>query len=78
MHLVVLRDLFLLSNVKDRNLIGPLHELIRRPSCARAQPRIIKWPFFVSHFRRRRRKSLDLVLLLLRGQQTQLHIRLTK
>ena len=35
-----------------------------------------KWTFFVVHFCRRHRspKSLDLVLLLSRGQQTQLHI----
>ena len=54
--------------------------LVRRTSCAcaRARSRLIKWTFFVFHFRRRRRrrspKSLDLVLLVSRGQQTQMHI----
>ena len=46
-------------------------------TCARR--RLTKWTFFVFHFRCRRRcKSLDLVLLVSRGQQTQLHIRLTE
>jgi len=40
-----------------------------------ARRRLIKWKLIVFHFRRRRPKSLDLVLLGSRGQQTQLHIR---
>jgi len=51
---------------------------IRRPSCAEAHVADPKWTFFVFHFRRRRRKSLDLVLLGSRGQQTQLHMRLSE
>ena len=35
--------------------------------------RLMKWSFFVFHHRRRR-MSLDLVFLVSRGQQTQLHI----
>ena len=57
--------------------------LIRRSWCACARRRLLKWTFLVFRFRgrrlrrRRRRcsaKSLDLALLVLRGQQTQLHI----
>ena len=40
--------------------------------CAHPRRRLLKWTFFVFHFRRR--LSLDLVLLVSRSQQTQLHI----
>ena len=45
-------------------------------TCACARCRLTKWRFFVFRFRGRRRSrpSLDFVLLVSRGQQTQLHI----